>query len=308
MCVLQHHLKRMLAFATVAHGGLFLVGVGATTPDGLAGLTIDALGHAGVEGALFCFVGILLHRYATISERALHGKARHLQVTGAFVVVGGLGLAGLPPFGTGLGKAITEHAADASWMSAVGITTGALTGSAVLRMWARVFRGIGRAAPEDQSSRHFDEPAHRARETGGPHPGERLSATMLVPAVLMLAGGLVVGLVPSLRDWASHAGAVLIDREGFAGQVLDGVVPAAVPTEHIEGWTAHRLLVGLVAPAAAVVLAALTVRGMGTAMESRLAAPLRVVRGLHSGHVGDYIAWQLFGAALLGGIVVLTAL
>ncbi|MDQ1672919.1 MAG: multicomponent Na+:H+ antiporter subunit, partial [Frankiaceae bacterium] len=32
MCVLQHHLKRMLAFATVAHGGLFLVGVGAVEP------------------------------------------------------------------------------------------------------------------------------------------------------------------------------------------------------------------------------------------------------------------------------------
>jgi len=31
MCVMQHHLKRMLAFATVAHGGLFLVGVALVT-------------------------------------------------------------------------------------------------------------------------------------------------------------------------------------------------------------------------------------------------------------------------------------
>ncbi|MDQ1649384.1 MAG: hypothetical protein QOG60_1441, partial [Frankiaceae bacterium] len=35
---------------------------------------------------------------------------------------------------------------------------------------------------------------------------------------------------------------------------------------------------------------------------------LRVVRGLHSGHVGDYIAWQIVGAAVLGGVMVLTAL
>lgn len=308
MCVMQHHLKRMLAFATVAHGGLFLVGVGAVGPEGLAGLAVDALGHAGVEGALFCLVGILLHRYATISEGALHGKARHLQITGGLVVVGGLGLAGLPPFGTGLGKAITEHAAGPWWVAAVGITTGALTASAVLRMWARVFLGVGRPAPEDQSSRQFDEPSNRARETAGPNPGERLSATMFVPAVLLLAAALAVGLWPGLRDWATHAGAVLIDRPGFAAQVLDGVVPASIPAEHIEGWSTKRLLLGLLAPGLAVGLAFFTVRGLGTAMESRLAAPLRVIRGLHSGHVGDYIAWQIVGAAVLGGIVVLTAL
>src|SRR5919199_932931 len=37
MCFLQHHLKRLLAFATVSYIGLFLVGIGLLTPDGLAG-------------------------------------------------------------------------------------------------------------------------------------------------------------------------------------------------------------------------------------------------------------------------------
>lgn len=312
MCVLQHHLKRMLAFATVAHGGLFMVGVGAADPTGLAGTMLDALGHAGVEGALFCLVGILLHRYATISERALHGKGRHLEVTGALVVVGGLGLAGLPPFGTGLGKALSEHAASEAagpvWLTVVSIVATALTGSAVLRIWFRVFLGHGQPAPEDQSSRHFDEPPDKARETSGPHPGERLTATMLVPAILMLGGALAIGLVPSLRDWAAHAGAVLMDRPAFASQILDGVRPAPLHMPPVEGWTAEHLLVGLIAPALAFGLAWVTSRGFGRAMESRLAAPLRVVRGLHSGHVGDYIAWQIAGAALLGGVVVLTAL
>src|SRR6195952_758315 len=294
MCVVQHHLKRMLAFATVAHGGLFLVGVGAVDPAGLTGLAVDAFGHAGVEGALFCLIGILLHRYATISEHVLHGKARQLQVTGGVVVVGGLALAGMPPFGTGLGKAITEHAAGGSaagvvGLSLVGISTGALTGSAVLRMYARGFLGVGRPAPEDQSSRNFDEPADRARETGGPSPGERLSATMFVPAVLLLLGSLTIGLWPGLREWAGHAGAVLIDREGFASAVLDGVPPHPVAAVHVEGWSTKRVLLGMFAPALAVAMAAATVRGLGTSMESRLAAPLRAVRGLHTGHVGDSI-------------------
>lgn len=308
MCVLQHHLKRMLAFATVAHGGLFLVGVGAADPAGLAGTAIDALGHAGVEGALFLLVGILLHRYASISEHVLHGRARNLEITGGLVVLGGLALAGLPPFGTGLGKEITEHAAGAAWMPVVGIVTGALTGSAVLRVWARVFLGAGQPAPEDQSSRGAEEPGDRERETGGPDPGERLSSTMLIPAVVLLVGGLGVGLWPGLREFAGHAAAVLTDRPGFAGQVLDGVAPGPVATEHVEGWTASSVLVGLLGPALAVLVAVAAVRGLGTAMESRLAAPLRMIRGLHSGHVGDYIAWQIAGAAVLGGVVVLTSL
>src|SRR4051794_31649107 len=100
MCILQHHLKRMLAFATVAHGSLFLLGIGAVSSAGLAGATIDALGHAGVEGALFLIVGIVLHRYGAISEHLLHGRARHLEVTGGLIGLRGLGVGGPSPVRT----------------------------------------------------------------------------------------------------------------------------------------------------------------------------------------------------------------
>jgi hypothetical protein len=29
---------------------------------------------------------------------------------------------------------------------------------------------------------------------------------------------------------------------------------------------------------------------------------LRVLRDLHSGHIGDYIAWLTFGTAVIGGL------
>src|ERR687886_1263964 len=44
MCFLQHYLKRLLAFATVSYIGLFLVGIGLLTPDGLAGARSDVPG------------------------------------------------------------------------------------------------------------------------------------------------------------------------------------------------------------------------------------------------------------------------
>lgn len=308
MCVLQHHLKRLLAFATVAHGGLILAGVGAASPAGLVGALIDALGHAGVEGSLFLVVGILLHRYAAISERVLHGRARELQVTGGLVVLGALGLAGCPPFGTGLGKAVTEHAAGPHWMPLVGLLTGALTGSAVLRVWARVFRGWGEPAPDDQTSLHSDEAGDDERETSGPGPGERIPATMGVPVVLLLVGSLFVGAWPGLLSWSARAAASLTDRTGYAAQVLDRVVTAAPAPEHVDGWTPEALLTGLAASLLAVALAAVAVRGGGRVVETRSGTPVRLLRQLHSGHVGDYITWEIAGVALLGGVLAATVL
>jgi multicomponent Na+:H+ antiporter subunit D len=40
---------------------------------------------------------------------------------------------------------------------------------------------------------------------------------------------------------------------------------------------------------------------------SRIDRPLTAIRAAHSGHVGDYVAWLVAGAALLGGLVALAA-
>jgi multicomponent Na+:H+ antiporter subunit D len=44
----------------------------------------------------------------------------------------------------------------------------------------------------------------------------------------------------------------------------------------------------------------------GPALGSRLRPPLAALRRLHSGHVGDYVAWLTFGLAALGGLFALT--
>jgi multicomponent Na+:H+ antiporter subunit D len=37
-----------------------------------------------------------------------------------------------------------------------------------------------------------------------------------------------------------------------------------------------------------------------------LARGLAPLRAAHSGHIGDYVAWLTFGAALIGGLFALT--
>jgi len=40
-------------------------------------------------------------------------------------------------------------------------------------------------------------------------------------------------------------------------------------------------------------------------LPSFLAGPFDILRAVHSGHVGDYVAWLTLGAAVLGGVFAL---
>src|SRR3954470_9768196 len=148
MCAAQHHLKRMLAFATIADVGLFLVGVGLLDADGLAGAAVWVIGAGLVKAALFASVGLLNDRFGTVEEAALHGRGRELGAVGALFAVAALAVASLPPFGPFLGKTLVEDAAlkapSYGWLPAVMVVASALTGGALLRVGLRVFFGVGR--------------------------------------------------------------------------------------------------------------------------------------------------------------------
>ncbi|MFD7830067.1 hypothetical protein [Kitasatospora sp. NPDC059803] len=67
-----------------------------------------------------------------MDERGRHGRARELRLPGALFGLGALALAGLPPFGTGLGKTVAEEVAgrELGRLPAVFGLVSALTGGA----------------------------------------------------------------------------------------------------------------------------------------------------------------------------------
>lgn len=142
MCWYQRHIERLLAYSTVAHTGLFLVGIGVLKPEADDGIALYVLGHAAVKAALFACTGILLDRYGSVDEHALYGRARELKGVAVLFVLGALGLAGLPPFGTALGKSVTEEAVGGP-LTVLYVAASAVTAAAVLRVGARVFGGLG---------------------------------------------------------------------------------------------------------------------------------------------------------------------
>ncbi|CAK7286539.1 complex I subunit 5 family protein [Streptomyces misionensis] len=278
MCWYQRHIKRLLAFSTIAHTGLFLVAVGVLTPEGDDGAALYILGHAGVKAALFACAGALLDRFGSVDEHALHGRAGRLRATAVLFAVGGLALAGLPPFGTGLGKAVSEEAVGGP-LTVVYVAVSALTAAAVLRVTARVFFGLG-PPPEDtdayETSGSEEEP-----ETSG--LVGRVPDTMTTVAAVLLAASLAVGTVPGFGDLVARS----VNEAGSGGARASAA------------WTAHGVLLGLLSAVLAVAVAAVTVTRPRRTGAPAWTTPLR---RLQSGHVGDYVAWVVVGATLLAGL------
>ncbi|MEU8951051.1 complex I subunit 5 family protein [Streptomyces sp. NPDC048489] len=272
MCWQQRHVKRLLAYSTIAHTGLFLVGVGRLHADATAGIALYLMGHAGVKAALFACTGILLDRYGSVDEHELHGRAKELKWVGGLFIMGAFALSGLPPFGTGLGKAAAEEASG-PLLTAAFIGVSAVTAAAALRVAAHVFLGAGRppaSEPAYETKGDEEEPETTGRLG-------RVPLTMIIVPALLLLGALAIGLTPPL---AASVGAAF-------------GAPAA------PHWSAAALVPGFISAGLAAGMAAAAVLVPMRPGPHEWTAPLR---RMHSGHVGDYVAWMLVGTTLLGAL------
>jgi multicomponent Na+:H+ antiporter subunit D len=313
MCVAQRHIKRLLAFSTISHTGMFLIGLGLLTPAGLAAGGEYALEHAMLKGALFMAAGILLHRFGTLDEHELRGRGRSrdpgLRAAALVFALGGLGMAALPPFGVFFGKSALEgaltHTPGYGWVVAVLVVGSALSAGAILRVSGRVFAGWGRRLP-----RHHEllSAISERPETLSPH--DRTPAVMIAAPLLLLAGGLLVGLWTGLRTQVAAAASHLADRGAYVAAVLGGHAPGVVPAPHAPVVTLDFLL------AAATVVGAAAVAGLALfdapprwklleRAESAFTGSIVSLRRLHSGCVNDYIAWLVAGLALVGAALAL---
>lgn len=296
MCFTQRNVKRLLAFSTISHVGLMTIGVGLFTAGGLAGEAVYTIGHGLVKGALFLATGILLHRFSTVDEIDLHGLGRTEKWAGLVFFLGAAGLAGLPPSGVSAGDNLIQRAAESAgyhWLRWVSLFAAGVTSAAVIRAACRIFFGWG--------PRRLDLPGgatkiKETRETDAPH--RATPVTMIAPAVVLVIAGMLLTIIPRLNLVALESAEMFQNSSAYAKRVLQN---AREPAPHASLPAPGSPLFGgiVLGCAAAAAICYLFSKRFHSAGRG-ITAPLQVLHRLHSGHVGDYIAFMTFGIAAFG--------
>jgi multicomponent Na+:H+ antiporter subunit D len=254
----------------------------------------------------------VLHRLRSVNETWLHGRGRKLPVTGVVFTLAALGLADLPPFATYLGKGWIEDtgsAHGAAWVAVVLIACSVLVGGAVLRVAGGVFYGLGDPPAEDPQM--ASQASEEKTETD--EARQRTPLTMIVPAVVLVAGAVAVGLLPHLGSVVQDAAVRFQDQPAYNATVLFGRAtahPVALHPAESTAITVTDVLSGAGSALGALILAGLALYRRripllrrGPEPDLLLADP---IRRFQSGVVNDYVTWIVIGTAAIGGILAVT--
>jgi multicomponent Na+:H+ antiporter subunit D len=305
MCLFQANLKRLLAFVTVSQVGLAMIGVALLTPGGLAGAALLVPADGLLRAGLFVCLGILIHRCATVHELQLHGQGGRVpRLVGGLFIAGALGLAATPLLGAFAGKALVEDAAGDvgyGWIAAVFVLATIMTSGALLRAAGRIFFGRGFGAEA------IDAAPEESEFAGTP---DYTPNVVIVSATILIAAGLVFGAVPGIVHHVQDAAARFADRSLYDAAVLGQTLPRPPRVEH-PGIGVGAVGLGLLTAAGSIATAMLLLRRRRPLThagkpEGALQAAVLRLRRLHSGQIGDYVAWAVLGFAALGGALALT--
>jgi hydrogenase-4 component B len=199
--LMEHDMKRLLAYHSVENIGIILLGVGAAMmfrSHGLLALSAVALAaglfhtlnHALFKGLLFLGAGSVVKATGTKDMERMGGLIKAMPLTGLFFLVGSLAICALPPFNGFVSEWLTYQSLILGLKSptltskillplggAALALTGALAAACFVKAFGIAFLGMPRAAL-----------AGRVRET---------SPTMVAGMALLAALCLLLGVMPS---------------------------------------------------------------------------------------------------------------
>jgi hydrogenase-4 component B len=257
--LMEHDLKRLLAFHSVENIGIILLGIGAGMMFQSYGLKeLAALGllaglyhtinHAMFKALLFLGAGSLLYATHTRNMEEYGGLLRRMPWTGVFFLIGAVSISALPPTNGFVSEWLVFQSLFLSFqlptvllklMLPIAAAILALTGVLALACFAKAFGISFLALPRSTPARHAEEV---------PVP-MRLGMALL--AIVCVALGVAPMVVVPLVDRVAAS---------FAGVSIEGKVLA------MDGWALAPVNVefsSLSTPALALLLTALSMLGWG---------------------------------------------
>jgi hydrogenase-4 component F len=171
----QRQYKRMLAYSSVEHTGLTILGL-ALGPAGAFAAMLHLLGHTLAKSVLFLLAGRILDRYRSPNIADVAGLLRTMPFTGALFAMSLGAVLGLPPFGLFVSEMLLVRAGLADGRPWIVATALALVGVAFVAL-----------------VRHTNQMLHgRAHDEV---PRGEANPWSTAPLLLPIAGLVVLGLV-----------------------------------------------------------------------------------------------------------------
>ncbi|WP_019153944.1 NADH-quinone oxidoreductase subunit M [Robertmurraya massiliosenegalensis] len=92
----QTDFKMVLAYSSISHMGIVLIGLGALNEAGIQGAIFQVVSHGLISALLFFLVGVFYERFHTSAIGNLGGMAKGMPLTAGFLLAGALASLGLP--------------------------------------------------------------------------------------------------------------------------------------------------------------------------------------------------------------------
>jgi NADH-quinone oxidoreductase subunit M len=143
VALVQHDMKKLIAYSSVAHMAIVTIGLFAFNPQGLEGSMIVMLSHGLVSGALFLSVGVIYDRLHTREIDRYGGLAINMPYYALFMMLFTMASVGLPGTSGFVGEFLSLAGIYqvSSWVTFV-CTTGIILGAAyMLYLYRRVIFG-----------------------------------------------------------------------------------------------------------------------------------------------------------------------
>jgi hydrogenase-4 component F len=99
LMLVQRDLKRLFAYSSIEHMGIIATGLGLGGAWGVYGALFQVLNHAMAKCLMFFAAGSVRERYRESRMDKIYGLGTVMPLTAGALVLGGVALAGLPPFG-----------------------------------------------------------------------------------------------------------------------------------------------------------------------------------------------------------------
>ncbi len=218
MAVVQHEVKRLMAYHAISQTGYMMLGVGIGllvlgNPEALAEYGFTALkggvfhifNHAMYKGLLFLTAGTLFYMTGSRDLNKMGGLIRRSPGTAFMFVIAAAAIAGLPPMNGYTSKLLIYQSSFAvhPFITVVALVTSVLTLASFVKVFQTAFLG----------------PEHKALVNA-----RKVPSTMMVGMGILTVAILLLTFLPgsALSNLVEPAAKALVDQAGYIGAIMGG--------------------------------------------------------------------------------------